>query len=146
MAENQTIRLTVNGKEYEVVIGDFALNPVRVLVEGREFLVEVASGQPARASAARTPLVEQRPELREAGRGATFIATSTEIVAPMPGNISKIQVKPGQYVERGDIVCYLEAMKMNNTIHAPRAGVIKDVAVTEGQVVAHRQALVRYAD
>jgi biotin carboxyl carrier protein len=146
MAENQTIQLIIDGREYQVVVGDLAQHPVRVLVDGRAFLVEMGSGRPAPASGARTPAVEQRPEVRDVGRGAAFITTNTEIVAPMPGNIVKIQVKAGQYVERGDIVCYLEAMKMNNAIHAPRAGVIKDVAVTEGQVVAHRQALIRYAD
>lgn len=156
MSDGQTLTLTIEGKTYEVAVGDLTQAPVRVLVNGREFWVEIAPPHPTGSSAARAAAVEEprvSPSLarRSAVTAASGLAspssipTDGDIVAPMPGSIVDIRVKPGQRVERGDILCHLEAMKMNNAIFAPTAGVIKDVAVSEGQVVAYRQVLITYA-
>ncbi len=55
--------------------------------------------------------------------------------APMQGLLLKLKVKPGDKVKKGDIVAVLEAMKMQNDIHAPRDGVIKEILVAEGASV-----------
>jgi acetyl-CoA/propionyl-CoA carboxylase biotin carboxyl carrier protein len=51
-------------------------------------------------------------------------------------------VEPGQAIGRGDIVCILEAMKMENHIAASRDGVVRDVAVATGDVVQSGAVLV----
>jgi biotin carboxyl carrier protein len=53
----------------------------------------------------------------------------------MPGTILDIKVSVGQAVKEGDLVCILEAMKMENEIYAPCAGSIAQVLVTKGQSV-----------
>lgn len=160
MGDGQTLTLTIEGKKYEVAVGDLTQALVRVLVNGREFWVEIAPPHPTGSSAARAAAVEEPRASPSLARRSAVIAvtaasglaspssipTDADIVAPMPGSIVDIRVKPGQRVERGDILCYLEAMKMNNAIFAPTAGVIKDVAVSGGQVVAYRQVLITYAD
>ena len=57
------------------------------------------------------------------------------IEVPITGKIVSVNVKPGDDVKEGDIVCLLESMKMENPILAPVAGKITEVKVAEGQVV-----------
>jgi biotin carboxyl carrier protein len=66
------------------------------------------------------------------------------VVAPMPGIILGIAVKEGDEVNAGDPILVLEAMKMENEIHAPRAGKIKKIHVSEGAEVHSGSALVEF--
>ena len=52
--------------------------------------------------------------------------------APMPGNILKVNVTAGQAVKSGDVLCILEAMKMENEIMAPKDGTVTQVLVSKG--------------
>ncbi len=63
------------------------------------------------------------------------------ILAPMQGTILRILVEPGQEIEAGDLVCILEAMKMENAIPAPRDGVVTELPIRAGQVVQPGQTL-----
>ena len=65
------------------------------------------------------------------------------VVSPMQGLLLKVNVKVGDHVALGDVVCVLEAMKMQNDIAATRAGTITDVYVKEGAVVGPRAPLVQ---
>lgn len=67
-----------------------------------------------------------------------------KIHAPMPGLILDIHVKVGQEVKENDPLLILEAMKMENVIVSPRAGVIKSVAVKKGNAVDKNQLLVEF--
>lgn len=58
-----------------------------------------------------------------------------EVLAPMPGKITKILVKPGDDVLEDEEVLVLEAMKMDNPIFAPSSGKVKAVLVKEGEEV-----------
>ena len=53
----------------------------------------------------------------------------------MPGNVFKVECKPGQAVKAGDVLVVLEAMKMENEILAPRDGTVAQVAVNKGSTV-----------
>ncbi|SKA30540.1 pyruvate carboxylase [Consotaella salsifontis] len=65
--------------------------------------------------------------------------------APMPGVISTLGVAPGQAVKSGDVLCSIEAMKMETAIHAERDGVIAEVNVKLGAQVDAKDLLVVYA-
>jgi acetyl-CoA/propionyl-CoA/long-chain acyl-CoA carboxylase, biotin carboxylase, biotin carboxyl carrier protein len=58
-----------------------------------------------------------------------------EIRAPMQGTIVKVLVEKGQPIQAGDVVCILEAMKMENHIASTREGEITDLPIRPGQVV-----------
>jgi biotin carboxyl carrier protein len=64
--------------------------------------------------------------------------------APMPGQIRAVPVSPGSQVARGELLCVLEAMKMNNQIRAPHGGVIAEVHVNPGAQVNYGDPLMRY--
>ncbi len=57
------------------------------------------------------------------------------LVAPMPGVVVQLAVAPGDHVQQGQPLLWLEAMKMQHRIDAPAAGVVTEVAVHEGQQV-----------
>ncbi len=62
--------------------------------------------------------------------------------SPMPGQVLRIAVAPGQFVRQGDPLVVLEAMKMEQTVRTTINGVVKSVLVQLGQVVAPGQTLV----
>ena len=66
---------------------------------------------------------------------------SEEVTAPMAGNIWKIHVKVGDRVERGQVLCIIEAMKLMNEIEADQSGVIAHVLVENAEPVEYGQAL-----
>jgi len=67
--------------------------------------------------------------------GGTVAADGESIDAEMQGTILEVNVAEGDTIESGDVVCVLEAMKMENDVIAERGGTIKQVAVEEGQSV-----------
>lgn len=60
---------------------------------------------------------------------------TTEIIAPLPGNMWKVKTLDGQAVKRGDVLFIIEAMKMENEIFAPCDGTVSSVSVSEGAAV-----------
>ena len=82
---------------------------------------------------------ERREAAPKAPRGARrpcAANTSTATIrAPMQGTIVKVLVEKGQPIQAGDVVCILEAMKMENHIASTREGEISDLPIRPGQVV-----------
>ena len=73
---------------------------------------------------------------------AASAGTEERILCPIPGNIWKILVSAGQQVAAGECVMILEAMKMEQEITAPRAGVVKQILVSQGAAVQTDDVLV----
>ena len=69
-------------------------------------------------------------------------AGAVAVKAPMPGTILKVNVAPGQAVKKGDVLCVLEAMKMENDISAPQDGTVASVNVQKGASVQSEEVLV----
>ena len=129
----------------------------KVALNGRAYEVEVELAKPmtksefdAYAPAPAAP-VAAAPVAAAASAAPAAPAPSAgplqgeAVAAPMPGNILKVNVRPGQAVEEGTVLVILEAMKMENEILAPRAGSIAQVLVNEGATVDTGAALVTLA-
>lgn len=65
-----------------------------------------------------------------------------QVRAPLPGKVIAMRVKVGQRVKAGDLVCLLEAMKMENELFSPRNGKVKEILANEGDSVELDQVLV----
>jgi acetyl-CoA/propionyl-CoA carboxylase biotin carboxyl carrier protein len=59
----------------------------------------------------------------------------------MQGTVLKVDVVDGDVVEAGQVLCVVEAMKMENEIAAPRTGVVESLAVAVGDSVTNGQVL-----
>jgi propionyl-CoA carboxylase alpha chain len=70
--------------------------------------------------------------------------TSKMIISPMPGLVVSMDVEVGQTVREGEVVCVIEAMKMQNIIRAEREGVVKVVSAKGGDSVAADEVLVEF--
>lgn len=113
--------VNVNGTLYQVEVEEIAAN--------------AAPAAPA-AAPAPAPKAAPAPAAAPAPKAAPAPAGAEVVKAPMPGNILEVCVKDGQSVNAGDILFILEAMKMENEIMAPKAGVVSGVAVQKGATVA----------
>ena len=114
--------VTVNGVSYDVVVE------------------EVGAGAPA-ATPAQAPIAAPAPVAAPKAAPAGN-AGAVAVKAPMPGTILKVNVAPGQAVKRGDVLCVLEAMKMENDISAPQDGTIASVNVQKGASVQTDEVIV----
>ena len=149
---SKKVTVIVEGREYIVEVGDLSESPVRATVNQRTYSVQVPSApaaKPAAPAAAAAP--KPAPAAPTPTPAAPAIPTPASspgglnaITAPMPGDILQVEVKAGSAVTAGDVICILEAMKMKNLIRTPRDGVIASVEVAPGQAVDYGAVLVRF--
>jgi pyruvate carboxylase subunit B len=95
----------------------------------------VAAPRPVAAPAA-PPAAPPKPAAAPAAPAETLAAGEVPLKAPMPGMIISYSVKVGDKVATGDLVCVLEAMKMQNSLPAPASGVVKAINFEPGASVA----------
>jgi len=69
---------------------------------------------------------------------------ASEIVAPMPGVVLAVHARAGQRVKRGDLVCLVEAMKMELRVEAPADGTVTKVLCAQGDQVRRGQRLAEF--
>lgn len=62
-------------------------------------------------------------------------SSANAVVAPLAGTVARVLVEEGQEIEAGEVLCVLEAMKMENNIAADKAGTVKEVRVAPGDTV-----------
>ena len=118
----------------------------QIVVNGTSYIVDVeelAAGQaPAPVAAAPAPVAAPKAAPAAAPKAAAAAPAGAEAIkSPMPGTINAVNVTAGQAVKKGDVLCILEAMKMENELKAPRDGSVASVNVTKGQSVASGDVL-----
>ncbi len=82
--------------------------------------------------------------LKSMGLENAALSKISLLKAPMPGLVLDILVTPGQRVELGETLLVLEAMKMENAIKSPTAGVISTIEISKGQAVDKNLVLIRF--
>jgi pyruvate carboxylase subunit B len=111
---------TVDGKTVVVEVGADGAG-YTATVNGKSFKVDLAEGKVAVAAPSAAPA--------SAGAGA-------DLLAPLPGTVTKIIAAAGTQVAAGDTVLVIEAMKMETEIKADNAGTVRELCVAQGAVVA----------
>ncbi|HUP32516.1 MAG TPA: acetyl-CoA carboxylase biotin carboxylase subunit [Gaiellaceae bacterium] len=109
-----------------------------VEVDGRRYEVTVLEPEPPWAELAR-----RRRERAAAGAGG---AGTEAVVCPMQGTVLTVDVADGDEVEAGEVICVVEAMKMENEIVAHRAGTVAGLSVSAGAAVANGQVICHVVD
>ncbi len=101
-------KITVNGKAYDVTVQEAGEAPVQ-------------AAAPAPVADAKKP--------------AAASADAVSVKSPMPGTILDIKVNVGDSVKSGQVLCILEAMKMENDIVAPQDGTVDAILVSKNDSV-----------
>ena len=118
-------KVTLNGRTYEVeVVADKAM-----------CVAEYEAIAPAAAPAAAPVAAAVAAPAAAPAAGGMTVTGGESVKAPMPGNILRVAVKAGDTVKEGQLLCVLEAMKMEIEIYAPCAGVVSAVPVSKGSTV-----------
>ncbi len=145
-------KYTINGAQFDVTIDSIVGSKAKVEVNGIPFEVEMqgsslveealptvsteAAAAPAAPAAAPTAELAA-PAAAKSGPGA-----GAPVKAPLPGVVTKILVKEGQGVKKGETVLVLEAMKMENNITAEADGTVTGICVSAGDSVMEGTTLI----
>lgn len=117
--------ISLNGKQYEVVVEHHKANISNV--------VPIANTPPQAKLTNHTKTQELKQDSETPP--IALPVNGTTVTAPLPGSVTQLKVKQGQKLKRGDLVCVLEAMKMENEIVAPVDGIVMHVVVSQGSTV-----------
>jgi acetyl-CoA/propionyl-CoA carboxylase biotin carboxyl carrier protein len=112
----------------------------KVEVSGKLFDVKVI-GEAAAGAAAAPAAGGKKPPKRERKAGSGGGASSESLPSPLQGTVFKVAVEQGAEVAEGDLICVIEAMKMENEIVAHRAGKVTALNVSEGDSVSSGDTL-----
>jgi acetyl-CoA/propionyl-CoA carboxylase biotin carboxyl carrier protein len=105
-----------------------------VEVDGRRFEVRFSEPEPEWRALARS----RRERVRQGAHGA---GGRDAVVSPMQGTVLAVRVADGDEVEPGQVLCIVEAMKMENEVHAHRGGTVRNLSVEPGQPVTTGQVI-----
>lgn len=104
----------------------------RVKVNGKVYEVELEAVEEVKGSI-EAPKAEVKPASTGNGKAT--------ILAPIGGKVLDVKVSVGQQVKKGDVVCIIEAMKLENEVVATDDGVVTEIKAAKGAVVANKDVL-----
>jgi biotin carboxyl carrier protein len=145
-ADGDSWRVTIDGRawrasmvragdRWSLLVSD-ATGPIRGAARSYDVMFEPAAGGgwQVHVDGLAVPAALRTAAQRLRGQSAAA-GSDGRVVAPMPGRVVKLLVAPGTAVEARQGVVVIEAMKMENELRAPRAGVVREVRVAEGASV-----------
>ena len=146
--EGNKVRLSIDGKPYDVDIVMTENGSCSVLHDGNSFNAEIISGEDHRSydvnmfyRSYHVDIVDTQTKYLRMKKGGEE-RQDDKIVAPMPGKVIKIPVRKGDRLSSGDIVVVLEAMKMQSNYKVTSDCRIKEILVQEGDNITGDQTLI----
>jgi len=133
-------KMIINGEKYEAKVVSYKGNEAKVNVNGIDYIIEIEH----EAGYMSQPVIQTsksyiNPEKISSSTGRSG---SGQLTAPIPGTVISIHKKQGDFVQAGDVLITLEAMKMESELIAPVSGKIKDINVSNGDSVMEGDLLI----
>ena len=145
-------KYTINGAQFDVTIDSIVGSKAKVEVNGIPFEVEMQGSSlveealptvsPEAAAAPAAPAAAPAAEPAAPAAAKSGPGAGAPVKAPLPGVVTKILVKEGQGVKKGETVLVLEAMKMENNITAEADGTVTGICVSAGDSVMEGTTLI----
>jgi len=125
--------IRVDGRTYKVELPKIEREkPLQIKVDEVKFTTEVKTTR-------RQAITTFEPTPQASTRKTTTLSKQNHVegavTAPMTGKIVSVKIKKGDQVKQNQVLCTIEAMKMENEITAPKAGNVQEVNVSEGSPV-----------
>jgi biotin carboxyl carrier protein len=139
--ESNTIRVRIGDREVVAIFTPNADGGGILAIDGHQYVVFGARQKDSIFVSIGPASFEFKPAEAAARRRSRGLAAA-EILAPMPGKVLKVLVRDGDLVEAGQPLVVIEAMKMETTLAAEAAALVKHVRVEEGQTVDHGAVLI----
>jgi biotin carboxyl carrier protein len=139
--DSSTIRVRIGDRE---IVAEFTPNEDSggiLAIDGRRYPIFGARRKESIFVSVGPASFEFKPAEAASRRRARGLAAA-EVTAPMPGKVLKVLVRDGDLVEAGQALVVIEAMKMETTLAAESAALVKHVLVEEGQTVDHGAVLI----
>jgi len=133
------LNVRIGEKNYNVEIEDLNARPIVAVVDGERFEVTPETGEKPHARLDSPADAAPKPAVI-----ASPASSAKALLAPLPGTVIEIFVKPGDEIESGQVLLVIEAMKMKNSIRSTRAGKVSAVLVQATQIVNHKQPLLEF--
>jgi len=140
--EMKQYKYTIDGKKYNVSIGDIEGNIVNVNVNGVDYNVEMEKEPEPEKKVVVRPVAQPVAEEGGSASAKSKVNTENALRAPLPGVITEIKVAVGDEVKVGDTVIVLEAMKMANNLEAEKDGKVTAICVKQGENVMEDSPLI----
>lgn len=142
-------KYTINGAQFDVTIDSIVDSKAKVEVNGIPFEVEMQGSSlveealpTVSTEAAAAPAAPAAAPAAPAAAAKSGPGAGAPVKAPLPGVVTKILVKEGQGVKKGETVLVLEAMKMENNITAEADGTVTGICVSAGDSVMEGTTLI----
>ncbi|WP_071122218.1 biotin/lipoyl-containing protein [Prevotellamassilia timonensis] len=142
-------KYTINGAQFDVTIDSIVGSKAKVEVNGIPFEVEMQGSSlveealpTVSTEAAAAPAAPAAEPAAPAAAAKSGPGAGAPVKAPLPGVVTKILVKEGQSVKKGETVLVLEAMKMENNITAEADGTVTGICVSAGDSVMEGTTLI----
>ncbi len=130
--------IKINEKTYRIELPKIDREkPFQIKIEEAAFKAEVKTP----TAKTTTTAFEQAPLTPVKKTVAQKQVVEGAVTAPMTGKVVSIKVKKGEQVKADQILCIIEAMKMENEITAPKDGIVQEVGVSEGSSVSEGEVL-----
>lgn len=135
--EGQQIQAVIDGRAYQATVLMPEANVYMLLMGNKVYELSVEqTGSDMQIKWADQRFTAQLVDHRKGNHKKEAKLTGTQkITAPMPGRVVQLLKQVGDSVAAGEGVVVVEAMKMQNALSSPKAGIVAAIKVTEGQVV-----------
>ncbi len=139
--DSLALRVRIDGREIDAQADQLADGSTLLTLEGRRLRVIAIRRRDSIAVSAGPASFEFQTIAERGARHAHGLVTP-EVNAPMPGKVLAMLVREGDRVEAGQPLLVMEAMKMETTLYAEGAAIVKRIAVAPGDTVGHGAILI----
>ena len=147
--EENRVRLSIDGKEYEVDITMLQDGVYSILHNGKSYNAELTSSDDRKCyevnaafSSHSISIIDTKAKYLRLKKGKDE-RQDDKIISPMPGKVVSIPVQVGSRLQAGDTAIVIEAMKMQNNYTVSSECEVKEIAVSEGDSIKANQVLIQ---
>ena len=136
------VKVRIQDRWFLVELEETSENVYTAVVEGEEFVLNymdsIAFGRPIAEDESDYESVSQKLE------GEEVSSSVKHLKSPMPGTIQEVLVSVGDSFKKGDQICLLESMKMQQVIRAESDGTVEDIKISVGESILDGAVILNY--